>query len=54
VAAVTRSLLAGALCAGAMVAVPATAQAWDEAGYWEFADKVQTRLDESWNARLDR
>jgi hypothetical protein len=54
VAAVTRSLLAGALCAGAILAVPATAQAWDEAGYWAFADKVQTRLDESWNARLDR
>jgi len=49
-----RSLLAGALCAGVLAAVPANAQAWDETGYWAFADKVQKRLDETWNERLDR
>jgi hypothetical protein len=54
VASLTRSLLAGALCAGAVAAVPAPAQAWDESGYWAFANKVQRRLDDSWNPRLDR
>jgi hypothetical protein len=54
VAALARSLLAGALCAGTLVAVPATAQATDDAGYWAFADKVQQRVDDSWNERLGR
>jgi hypothetical protein len=54
VAAVARSLLAGALCAGALLAVPAVAQAWSENDYWAFADRVQERLDETWNAHLDR
>jgi hypothetical protein len=54
VAALTRKLLAGALCAGAVAAVPAPAHAWDESGYWAFANQVQRRLDDSWNTRLDR
>jgi hypothetical protein len=32
----------------------APAQAWDEAGYWAFADQVQRRLDDTWNPRLER
>ena len=53
-ASLARTLLAGALCAGALVAVPAPAQATDEAGYWAFADQVQRRLDDAWNPRLDQ
>ena len=34
--------------------MPASAQAWDESGYWAFADKVAKRLDDSWNPTLDR
>jgi hypothetical protein len=49
-----RRVLAGALCAGAIAAVPAPAQAWDERGYWDFANTVQRRLDDAWNTRLDR
>ena len=41
-----RRLLAGALCAGVVAAVPAPAQAWDEGEYWGFADRLQKRLDE--------
>jgi len=54
VASLARTLLAGALCAGALVAVPAPAQATDEAGYWAFADQVQRRLDDAWNPRIDQ
>jgi hypothetical protein len=54
VAALARSLLVGALCAGALAAVPAPAHAWDEGQYWGFADRLQKRLDDSWNTRLDR
>ena len=53
-AALVRSLVAGAVLAGLMFIVPASALAWDEAGYWQFADKVARRLDESWNERLGR
>ena len=49
-----RRLLASALCAGVVAAVPAPAQAWDEGEYWGFADRLQKRLDDSWNTRLDR
>ena len=34
--------------------MPAPAQAWDEGEYWGFADRLQKRLDDSWNTRLDR
>jgi hypothetical protein len=54
VAPLARRLLAGALCAGALAALPAPALATDEAGYWAFADQVQRRLDENWNTRLDQ
>jgi hypothetical protein len=49
-----RSLLAGALCAGLLAVVPASAAAWDETAYWGFADQVQKRLDDSWVPRLDQ
>ena len=42
------------LCAGLIGVFAAPASAWDDAQYWAFADKVQTRLDDSWNERLDR
>jgi hypothetical protein len=54
VAALTRSLLAGVLCAGVLAAVPASASAWDETAYWGFADQVQRRLDDAWVPRLDQ
>jgi hypothetical protein len=53
-AALIRALVAGAVVAGLLFAVPAPALAWDEAGYWDFADKISRRLDESWNERLAR
>jgi hypothetical protein len=49
-----RALLAGAVLAGLTFALPAPALAWDEAGYWDFADKLSRRLDDTWNARLDQ
>jgi hypothetical protein len=49
-----RALLAGAVVAGLVFALPAPALAWDEAGYWDFADKLSRRLDDTWNARLDQ
>ena len=48
-AAVVRSLLAGAICAGLLAVSAAPAAAWDDAGYWAFADRVQSRLDEWWS-----
>jgi hypothetical protein len=54
VAAVTRALVAGAVLAGLLFALPAPALAWDEAGYWDFADKLSRRLDDSWNEGLGR
>ncbi len=42
------------LCAGLIGVFAAPASAWDDAQYWAFADKVQTRLDDSWNERLER
>jgi hypothetical protein len=52
VAAVVRSLLAGAICAGLLAVFAAPASARDDAGYWAFADKVQSRLDDTWSPRL--
>jgi hypothetical protein len=54
VAPLTRSLLVAGLSAGLIGAFAAPASAWDDAGYWAFADKVQSRLDESWSPQLDR
>jgi hypothetical protein len=54
VAAVTRSLLVGAICAGLLAVGAVPAAAWDDAGYWAFADKVQHRLDDSWSPALGR
>jgi hypothetical protein len=42
------------LCAGLIGVFAAPASAWDDAGYWAFADKVQTRLDDTWEADLGR
>jgi hypothetical protein len=49
-----RAVAAGAVVAGLLFAMPASALAWDEAGYWDFADKLSRRLDDTWNARLDQ
>ena len=49
-----RAVVAGAVLAGLLFALPAPALAWDEAGYWDFADKLSRRLDESWVERLER
>jgi hypothetical protein len=54
VAAVARSLLVAGLCAGLIGVCAAPAAAWDDAGYWAFADKIQQRLDDSWSPDLDR
>ena len=37
-----------------LVCLPAPALAWDEAGYWDFADKLARRLDDTWNPELGR
>jgi hypothetical protein len=49
-----RAVVAGAVLAGLLLAVPAQAHAWDEAGYWAFADKLSRRLDDSWNRERDQ
>ena len=49
-----KRLLAGLLAGAVLGCLPATAHAWDESGYWDFADKVSRRLDDSWNAELGR
>jgi hypothetical protein len=45
-----------ALVAAALLAcAPATAgAAWDEAAYWQFADRLQRRVDDVWSPRVDR
>jgi hypothetical protein len=48
-----KTAVAGLLAGVTLLSVPATAQAWDESAYWDFADKVQRRLDDSWNPQLD-
>ncbi len=48
-----RAAVAG-LVAGLMLCLAAPAHAWDEAGYWAFADKLAQRLDESWKPELER
>jgi hypothetical protein len=42
------------LCAGLIGVFAAPASAWDDTGYWAFADKVQSRLDASWSESLGR
>ncbi len=49
-----RLAVAGAVLAGLLFALPAPAVAWDEAGYWDFADKLSRRLDDTWSSRLDQ
>jgi hypothetical protein len=46
--------VAGAVMAGLLFGLPAQAQAWDEAGYWAFADKLTRRLDDQWSRNLDQ
>jgi hypothetical protein len=49
-----KTVFAG-LLAGVMVfLLPATAAAWDEPRYWDFADKLARRLDDTWSPALDR
>ena len=42
--ALMRRVVAGAVVAGLLFVVPAPALARDEAGYWDFADKLSRRL----------
>jgi hypothetical protein len=49
-----RAAVAGLLAGVILVCLPAPALAWDESGYWDFADKLARRLDDSWNPFLDR
>jgi hypothetical protein len=49
-----RSVFAGLLAGVLLAWLPAPALAWDEAGYWDFADKLARRLDDSWSPALDR
>jgi len=53
-AALNRAVVAGAVLAGLLFALPAPAHAMDEAGYWAFADKLSRRLDHLWNERLQQ
>ena len=53
-AALMMAAVAGLLAGVILVCLPAPALAWDEAGYWDFADKLARRLDDTWNAELDR
>jgi hypothetical protein len=49
-----RSAFAGLLAGVLLFCVPAPALAWDEARYWDFADKLARRLDDTWSPALDR
>ena len=49
-----RSVFAGFLAGVMLVCLPAPALAWDEAGYWDFADKLARRLDDTWKPELGR
>ena len=49
-----RVVVAGLLAGVLLACLPATASAWDEAGYWDFADKLARRLDDQWNPELGR
>jgi hypothetical protein len=49
-----RPVVAGLLAGVLLACLPAPALAWDEAGYWDFADKLARRLDDTWNPELGR
>jgi hypothetical protein len=49
-----RTVFAGLLAGVILFCVPAPALAWDEARYWDFADKLSRRLDDTWSPTLDR
>ena len=49
-----RTAVAGLLAGVMLLCLPATAAAWDEAGYWDFAEKLSRRLDDTWNPELGR
>jgi hypothetical protein len=49
-----KGVVAGLLAGVLLACLPAPALAWDEAGYWEFADKLSRRLDDTWNPELGR
>jgi hypothetical protein len=49
-----RAAVAGLVAGVMLLCLPATAAAWDEAGYWDFADKLSRRLDDTWNPELGR
>src|SRR3954451_18871653 len=47
-----RSTLPIVVALALFAAVPATASALDEQGYWAFADRMQTHLDQHWDERV--
>ncbi len=49
-----RAAVAGLLAGVILICLPAPALAWDEPGYWDFADKLARRLDDTWNPELGR
>ncbi len=49
-----KAAVAGLVAGVMLLVLPATASAWDEPRYWEFADKLARRLDDTWNPALDR
>ena len=49
-----RAAVAGLMAGVILLWLPAPALAWDEAGYWDFADKLAGRLDDTWSPTLDR
>jgi hypothetical protein len=49
-----KAAVAGLLAGVILVCLPAPALAWDEPGYWDFADKLARRLDDTWNPELGR
>jgi hypothetical protein len=49
-----RAAVAGLVAGVMLLCAPATAAAWDETGYWDFADKLARRLDDTWKPELGR
>jgi hypothetical protein len=49
-----KAAVAGLLAGVLLACLPASALAWDEAAYWDFADKLSRRLDDTWSERLDQ
>ena len=49
-----RAGVAGLVAGVMLLWLPAPALAWEETGYWSFADKLARRLDDTWSPYLNR